>query len=63
MLTVHPNIIIVFFTNLMHKFFILLYSLYPSTCFEHYYAHPEAVKLYYSIWYPRSLQVTLQYTG
>jgi len=32
-------IMIVFFTNLMHKFFILIYLLYSSTCFEHYYAH------------------------
>jgi hypothetical protein len=28
-----------FFTNLMHKFFILINLLYSSTCFEHYYAH------------------------
>ena len=33
------NIMTVFFTNLMHKFFILIHLLYSSTCFEHYYAH------------------------
>ena len=38
-LTVHPNIMIVFFTNLIHKFFILIHLLYSCTCFEHYYAH------------------------
>jgi hypothetical protein len=27
------------FTNLMHKFFILIHLLHSSTCFEHYYAH------------------------
>jgi len=31
--------IVFFFTNLMHKFFILIHLLYSSTCFEHYYAH------------------------
>jgi len=36
LLTVHPNIMIVFFTNLMHKFFILIHLLHSSTCFEHY---------------------------
>ena len=46
LLTVHPNIIIVFFTNLMDKFFILIHLLHSSTCFEHYYAHPQEVKLY-----------------
>jgi len=30
---------IVFFTNLMHKFFILIHLLHASTCFEHYCAH------------------------
>jgi len=30
---------IVFFTNLNHKFFVLINLLYSSTCFEHYYAH------------------------
>ena len=30
---------IVFFTNLMHKFSILIHLLHSSTCFEHYYAH------------------------
>ena len=40
LLTVHPNIMIdFFFTNLMHKFFILIHLLYSFTCFEHYYAH------------------------
>ena len=38
------NIIIVFFTNLMHKFFILIHSLHPSTCFKHYCVHPQEVK-------------------
>jgi len=28
-----------YFTNLMHKFFILIHLLHSSTCFEHYYAH------------------------
>jgi len=37
------DIIIVFFTNLMYKFFILIHILHPSTCFEHYYAHPQEV--------------------
>ena len=46
LLTVSPNIIIVFFINLMHKLFILIHLLYSSTCFEHYYAHPQEVKLY-----------------
>ena len=39
LLTLHPNITIVFFTKLMHKFFILIHLLYSCTCFEHYYAH------------------------
>ena len=39
-----PYIIIVFFTNLMHKFFILTHLLHLSTCFEHCYAHPQEVK-------------------
>jgi len=39
LLTVHPNIMMVFFTTLMHKFFILIHLLRSSTCFEHYYAH------------------------
>ena len=38
--------IIVFFTNTMHKFFILIHLLHSSTCFEHCYAHPQEVKLY-----------------
>jgi hypothetical protein len=29
----------VFFTNLIYKFFILVHLLYSSTCFEHYCAH------------------------
>jgi len=39
LLTVHPNIMIVVFTKVMHKFFILIHLLYSSTCFEHYCAH------------------------
>jgi len=39
LLTVRPNIMIAFFTNFMHKFFILIHLLYSSTCFEHYCAH------------------------
>jgi len=40
LLTVHPNIMIVFiFTILMHKFFSLIRLLHSSTCFEHYCAH------------------------
>jgi len=48
--------VIVFFTNLMNKFFIfLIHLLHSSTCFEQYYAHPQEVKLYYySIWYRHS---------
>jgi len=38
--------VIAFFTNLMNKFFILIQLLHPSTCFEHYCAHPQEVKLY-----------------
>ena len=34
LLTVRPNIMIVFFINLIHKFFILIHLLYASTCFE-----------------------------
>ena len=36
LLTVHPNIMIVFCTNLTHKLFILIHLLYSSMCFEHY---------------------------
>jgi hypothetical protein len=43
LLTVHLNAIIVFFTNLIHKFSVLLHLLQSSTCFEHY-AHPQEVK-------------------
>jgi len=43
--TVHPNIKIVFFTNLIQKFFILIHLLHSSTCFGQYYAHPQGVKL------------------
>ena len=40
LLTVHPNVMrVFFFTNLMHKFFILIHLLHSSTCFEHYCAH------------------------
>jgi len=45
-LTVHPNVMIVYFTNLMHKFFILIHLLHSSTCFEHYYAHFQEDNLY-----------------
>jgi len=38
------RMIIVFFTSLMHIFIILIHFLHPSTCFEHYYAHPQEVK-------------------
>ena len=56
LLTVHPNIMIVIFSNLMQKFFIVIHLLYSSTCFEHYYAHLQEDKLYfYSIWYRHSL--------
>ena len=44
LLTVHPNIIIVIFTNLTQKFFILIRLLQPFKCFEHYYAHPQEIK-------------------
>ena len=37
-LTVFPNMI-VFFTNLMHRFLILIHLLDSFTCFEHYCAH------------------------
>ena len=36
LLNVHPNIMIVFFTNLMYRIFILIQLLYFSICFEHY---------------------------
>ena len=40
LLTVHPDIMTVFFfTNLMHKFFILILLLRSCACFEHYCAH------------------------
>ena len=41
LLTVHPNIMIVlfFFTNFMHRFFILIHLLHSSTRFEQYCAH------------------------
>jgi len=32
-------IFLFFFTNLMHKFFVLMHLLHSSTCLEHYYAH------------------------
>ena len=41
-----PNITIVIFTNLIDKLFILIHLLHSSTCFEHYYAHRQEVKLY-----------------
>ena len=46
LLTVLPNILKVFFTNLMHKFFVLIHLLYSLTCFEHYCAHLQEDKLY-----------------
>jgi len=38
------QLIIMFFTKLIQKFFILIHLLHTSTCFEHYYAHPQEVK-------------------
>ena len=50
------TVIMVFFTNLMHKFLILIHLLHPSTCFKHYCAHPQEVVLYnYNIWACHSL--------
>ena len=43
LLTVHPNMI-VFFYQLIHKFFILIHLLYSLTCVEHYYAHLQEDK-------------------
>jgi len=37
--TIHTNIMRVFISNLMYKFFILIHLLYSCTCFEHYCAH------------------------
>jgi len=46
LLTMHPNIMIVFFfTNLLLKFFILIHLLHFSTCFEHYFAHLQEGRL------------------
>jgi len=39
LLAVNPNIMIVFFTSSMYKFFILIHLPRSSTCFEHYSAH------------------------
>jgi len=40
LLTAHLKIMIVFFfTNLMHKFFILIHLLHSCICFKHYCAH------------------------
>jgi len=39
LLTVHLNTVSLFFTILIHKFYILMHLLYSSTCFEHYCAH------------------------
>jgi len=33
------KLMIVIFTNLMHKYFISIHLLHSSTCFEHYYVH------------------------
>jgi hypothetical protein len=38
-LILHPNIMIVFSTNLMHNFFVVIHLLHSSTCFEHCCAH------------------------
>ena len=38
-------VMIVFFTNLMHKFSISIHLLHSSTCFEHYYAHLQEEKI------------------
>ena len=51
------------FTNLMHKFFILLHLLHSSTCFEHYCAHLQEDNYYCGTWYPHSLWETVQYTA
>ena len=46
--TVHPNILIDFFTILLKKFFFLIHLLYSSTSFE----HIDKDKFYlYSIWH------------
>jgi len=39
LLTAHPNLMIIFFSSLIHKFIILIHLLHFSTCFEHYCAH------------------------
>ena len=47
LLTVHPNIISIFFYQLdiqILNFFI--YLLPSSTCFEHNHAHPQEIKLH-----------------
>jgi len=46
LLTIHPNIMIVFFTNFMNRFFVLIHLLYSSTCSEYYYAPIQEAKLY-----------------
>ena len=47
LLTVNPNIIIVFFFQLDAKIlYFLIHLLHSSACFEHYYAHPQEVNLY-----------------
>jgi len=33
------RLMVFFFTNLLHTFFILIHLLHSSTCFEHYYAN------------------------
>ena len=66
LLAARPNIMTVFFffTNWMHKFFILIHLLYSPTCFEHRCAHLQGGQLYqFSIWYRHCLQVPVQYTG
>ena len=61
LLTVHPNIVVVFFffTNLMRKFFILIYLLYSCTCFKHYCAHLQEDNCISTA----SVIVTVQCTG
>jgi len=45
LLTVHANVMMSFFTNLVHKFYILIHLLHSSTYFEHNYAHLQEDKL------------------
>jgi len=55
---------IVFLTNLMHKFFILISLLHSSTCFEHYCAHIQEDNCINTASGIVTLcRVTVQYTG